>query len=61
MQRMPSHPACLVAFVLYIERFFDPIRDLSMRYDSFQSTMAGGERIFDLLDTPRKYRMRPKR
>jgi ATP-binding cassette subfamily B protein/subfamily B ATP-binding cassette protein MsbA len=45
-------PGVLVAFVLYIERFFDPIRDLSMRYDSFQSTMAGGERIFGLMDTP---------
>jgi len=45
-------PGILVAFVLYIERFFDPIRDLSMRYDSFQSTMAGSERIFSLLDTP---------
>lgn len=42
----------LVAFVLYIDRFFEPIRDLSRRYDSFQSTMAGGERIFGLLDTP---------
>ena len=42
----------LVAFVLYIDRFFDPIRDLSRRYDSFQSTMAGGERIINLLDTP---------
>ncbi len=45
-------PGILVAFVLYIERFFEPIRDLSRRYDSFQSTMAGGERIFGLLDTP---------
>jgi ATP-binding cassette subfamily B protein/subfamily B ATP-binding cassette protein MsbA len=45
-------PGVLVAFVLYIERFFDPIRDLSQRYDSFQSTMAGGERVFALLDTP---------
>jgi ATP-binding cassette subfamily B protein/subfamily B ATP-binding cassette protein MsbA len=42
----------LVAFILYIDRFFDPIRDLSRRYDSFQSTMAGGERIFQLLDAP---------
>jgi ATP-binding cassette subfamily B multidrug efflux pump len=42
----------MVAFVLYIDRFFEPIRDLSRRYDSFQSTMAGGERIFGLLDTP---------
>lgn len=42
----------LVAFVLYVDRFFDPIRDLSRRYDSFQSTMAGGERIFNLMDAP---------
>lgn len=45
-------PGVLIAFVLYIERFFEPIRDLSQRYDSFQSTMAGGERIFALVDTP---------
>ncbi|MBN2149331.1 MAG: ABC transporter ATP-binding protein [Anaerolineales bacterium] len=45
-------PGVLVAFVLYIDRFFEPIRDLSRRYDSFQSTMAGGERILGLLDTP---------
>ncbi|MCK4725917.1 MAG: ABC transporter ATP-binding protein, partial [Anaerolineales bacterium] len=43
-------PGVLVAFLLYINRFFDPIRDLSRRYDSFQSTMAGSERIFALLD-----------
>lgn len=45
-------PGILVAFLLYIGRFFDPIRDLSRRYDSFQSTMAGSERIFALMDTP---------
>jgi ATP-binding cassette, subfamily B, multidrug efflux pump len=45
-------PGILVAFVLYVSRFFEPIRDLSQRYDTFQSTMAGGERIFALLDTP---------
>jgi ATP-binding cassette subfamily B multidrug efflux pump len=37
--------------VLYIDRYFDPIRDLSRRYDALQSTMAGGERILALLDT----------
>jgi ATP-binding cassette, subfamily B, multidrug efflux pump len=42
----------LVAFILYIERFFEPIRDLSNRYDSFQSVMASSERIFLLMDTP---------
>lgn len=40
----------LVAFVLYIERFFDPIRELAQRYNIFQATMAASERIFDLLD-----------
>lgn len=48
----PITPGVLVAFLLYINRFFDPIRDLSRRYDSFQSTMAGGERLFTLLDEP---------
>ena len=41
----------LVAFVLYIDRYFDPIRDLSRRFDTLQSTMASGERILALLDT----------
>ena len=41
----------LVAFTLYIGRFFDPIRDLSQRYNVMQSAMASGERIFELLDT----------
>ncbi len=45
-------PGVLVAFVLYIDRLFDPIRSLSQRYDQFQSAMAAGERIFNLLDTP---------
>ena len=42
----------LIAFVLYIDRLFDPIRDLSCRFDTLQSTMAGGERILELLNTP---------
>ncbi|HXF61042.1 MAG TPA: ABC transporter ATP-binding protein [Caldilineaceae bacterium] len=40
----------LVAFVLYVERFFEPIRELAQRYNTFQATMAGCERIFYLLD-----------
>src|SRR6185503_2482108 len=42
----------LIAFVLYIDRLFDPIRDLSRRFDTLQSTMGGGERILELLRTP---------
>jgi ABC-type multidrug transport system fused ATPase/permease subunit len=45
-------PGVLVAFVLYVGRFFEPIRDLSQRYNAMQSAMAAGERIFELLDTP---------
>ena len=41
----------LVAFILYIDRFFEPIRDLSRRFNDLQSTMAGGERILALLDS----------
>jgi ATP-binding cassette, subfamily B, multidrug efflux pump len=44
-------PGVLIAFVLYIDRLFDPIRDLSRRFDTLQSTMAGGERILELLNT----------
>jgi ATP-binding cassette subfamily B protein/subfamily B ATP-binding cassette protein MsbA len=40
----------LVAFILYIDRFFDPIHDLARRFTALQSTMAGGERIIGLLD-----------
>ena len=41
----------LISFVLYVERFFDPIRELAQRYNTFQATMAASERIFNLLDT----------
>ena len=40
----------LVAFVLYVERFFEPIRELAQRYNTLQATMAGCERLFYLLD-----------
>ena len=45
-------PGTQVACALYNDRFFDPIRDLSQRYNTFQATMASSERIFELLDTP---------
>ena len=44
-------PGVLIAFVLYVDRFFEPIRDLSRRFDTLQSTMAGGERILELINT----------
>ncbi|HEY4690536.1 MAG TPA: ABC transporter ATP-binding protein [Anaerolineae bacterium] len=52
-------PGVLVAFVLYIDQFFNPIRDLAQRYNTFQSTMAAGERIFEVLDTDAEIVDRP--
>jgi ABC-type multidrug transport system fused ATPase/permease subunit len=41
----------LVAFALYVQRFFDPVRDLVLQYTQIQRAMAGGQRIFEVLDT----------
>jgi len=43
--------AAIVAFVLYVQRFFDPVRDLVLQYTQLQRAMAGGQRIFEVLDT----------
>ena len=40
----------LIAFILYIQRFFDPIRNLTMQYTQLQRAMASGTRIFETLD-----------
>jgi ATP-binding cassette subfamily B protein len=40
----------LVAFILYIQRFFDPIRTLTMEYGQLQRAMASGARVFELMD-----------
>ena len=41
----------VVAFALYVHRFFDPVRDLVLQYTMLQRAMAGGQRIFQVLDT----------
>jgi len=43
--------AVVVAFMDYINKFFEPIRDLSAKYAVMQGAMAASERIFQLLDT----------
>lgn len=40
----------LYAFISYIQKFFQPIFDLSEKFDILQSSMASSERIFMLLD-----------
>lgn len=53
----------LVAFIQYIQRMYQPIRDLAEKYNIMQAAMASSERIFMLLDTPPKIQnpSQPKR
>jgi ATP-binding cassette, subfamily B, multidrug efflux pump len=42
----------LVAFLLYAQRFFRPVADISEKLNGLQAALAASERIFALLDTP---------
>ncbi len=42
----------VVAFLAYVARFFQPIRELSQLYTTMQTAVAGGERVLMLMDTP---------
>jgi ATP-binding cassette subfamily B protein len=42
----------LVAFTDYVRQLFQPLQDLSDKFNIFQAAMASAERIFGLLDTP---------
>jgi len=42
----------MFAFLLYVQRFFDPIRSLTIQYSVMQRAMASGTRIFEVLDVP---------
>ncbi|MFN3521730.1 MAG: ABC transporter ATP-binding protein [Phenylobacterium sp.] len=42
----------MVAFIFYVQRFFDPVRMLSQQYTIMQRAMAAGHRIFEVLDVP---------
>jgi len=49
----------MVAFLFYIQRFFDPIRSLTMQYSVMQRAMASGQRISEVLDVPVDVRDKP--
>jgi len=40
----------MVAFLFYVQRFFDPIRSLTLQYSIMQRAMAAGQRIFEVTD-----------
>src|SRR5688500_8693568 len=49
----------MVAFLFYIQRFFDPIRSLTMQYSVMQRAMASGQRITEVLDVPLEVNDKP--
>ena len=49
----------LITFALYVQRFFEPIRSLTMQYSQFQRAMTAGVRIFELLDVKSEVVDRP--
>ncbi len=50
----------MVAYIFYVQRFFDPIRTLSTQYTVMQRAMAAGHRIFEVLDLPLDIRDQPR-
>jgi ATP-binding cassette subfamily B protein len=42
----------VAAFLQLVRRFFQPLQDLSEKYNILQAAMAASERLFGLLDTP---------
>jgi ATP-binding cassette subfamily B protein len=42
----------MVAFLFYIQRFFDPIRSLTLQSSVMQRAMASGQRLTEVLDVP---------
>ncbi|HRS04730.1 MAG TPA: ABC transporter ATP-binding protein, partial [Treponema sp.] len=41
----------LIAFINLVQMFYFPVQDISEKYTLLQSAMAGGERVFALMDT----------
>ena len=44
-------PGVLVAFIQYLRRFFQPVREIAEKYNLLQAAMAASERVFELMDT----------
>ncbi len=49
----------MVAFLFYVQRFFAPIRSVTMQYSVMQRAMAAGQRLFEVMDVPVDVEDRP--
>ncbi|MBV9996499.1 MAG: ABC transporter ATP-binding protein [Caulobacteraceae bacterium] len=50
--RSQMQVGALIFYVLSVQKFFEPVRMLSMQYTVMQRAMAAGHRIFEVLDVP---------
>ena len=50
----------MVAFLFYVQRFFDPIRSLTIQYSIMQRAMAAGHRIFEVMDVEIDIKDKPR-
>ena len=44
------HSAWIITFVAYVQRFNQPVSQIAILWTNIQNAIAGGERIFGLLD-----------
>lgn len=47
-----SDVGVIVAYIFYVQRFFEPVRTLSQQYTTAQRAMTAAHRIFEVLDVP---------
>src|SRR5690606_34139147 len=47
-------PGVVIAFIMYVNMLFRPIRELADKFNTLQMGMVGADRIFSVLDTQEK-------
>ena len=57
--RESLHVADIVAFLLYLSLFYGPVTGLANLVESMQQSLAGAERVMDILDAPLEIQDRP--
>ena len=54
-----TSPGVILAFLLYIQRFFAPVQDMTMMYTDLQRATASAARIFELIDVEPEIKDKP--
>jgi ATP-binding cassette subfamily B multidrug efflux pump len=49
----------LTSFILYSQRFFEPLRQITQVYSMLQSALAGAERLFEMMDMKQEVMEKP--